>query len=85
MATKKKPAAAPAQEQPNLVIGDQSYPIASLPQDVQELVILYQRWGNEKVEAQIEANKCDAAQRALATEIAARLKVIEAPQAAPTA
>jgi ribosomal protein S3 len=76
MATKKKPT--PAADQPNLVIGDKSYPIVSLPKDVQDLVSMYERWGKERVEAQIEVNKLDAAQRALATEIAARVQAIEA-------
>lgn len=77
MTAKKKAVAAPVQDQPNLIIEDKSYPIASLPKEVQEMLSLYQRWGQEKVEAQIEVNKCDAAQRALSAEIATRVRAIE--------
>jgi len=58
----------------NLVIDGKTYSITSLSPEVQELVVLYQRWGNERLEAQIEVAKCEAAQRAISVEISNRLK-----------
>jgi hypothetical protein len=57
----------------NLVIDGKTFSIASLSPEVQELVVLYQRWGNERTEAQIEVAKCEAAQRAISVEISNRL------------
>jgi ABC-type transporter Mla MlaB component len=65
----------------------ETYKIDDLPDEIKTLVKLYERWNNEKLEAQIEVNKCDAACVAVSTEISARLKQSGAapldPEAAP--
>lgn len=67
--------APPQAQQPeaNLVIDGKTFSIASLSPEVQEMVGLYQRWGNERLEAQIEVAKCEAAQRAISVEISNRI------------
>ena len=66
-----------AEVEPTITVGDKSYLISSLPNEIRDLISYYTRWDAEKVEAMSEANKCDAACRAISQEIAQRIQALE--------
>ena len=85
MATKNKPDVqeAPqiqALEGPTITAGDKTYSIASLPEDVQKLISIYQSWEVELQAARTEVFKLEAAIRGLSSELEGRFKQLAEAQ-----
>lgn len=80
-AVEAKPESPPS---PMLNIDGDTYEIDKLPDDIKGLLNRYAKWSKEGEEAKSEAEKCDAACRALSVEISNRLKAIKAIAAAQT-
>lgn len=83
MATQKKFAATlelQVAEQPNLIIDGKTYPVANLSHEIQNMLVLYRRWEAERNEAQIEADKCNAAMETVQNDIAKRIRTMEAAE-----
>lgn len=66
-----------AEVEPTITVGDKAYLISSLPSEIQDLISYYTKWEAERVEAMSEANKCDAACRAVSQEITQRIQALE--------
>lgn len=70
------------QDNPVLEINGQFIPIKDLPKDVTELLSLFTAWEAEKAAAVREVQKLDAAMKSVSQEVAARVAVWQARQAA---
>jgi len=64
-------------EKPLITFGDTTYVIEDLPKEIQDMCAYYQQWSADHIKAMSEVNKCDAACRALTTEIGKRLQELQ--------
>lgn len=60
-------------EIPVLSIKGRDYPVHELPQDIQNLITIYQKWQMELEEKKLEVFKQEAAIRGIETEIELRI------------
>ena len=65
-------------QEPSISLGDKTFSIASLPQEVQDLIGIYQAWGDELKKQQIETFKIQAAMKGISIEIEQRLASVAA-------
>jgi hypothetical protein len=74
-----------AAAEPSINVNGKSYPIASLPADIRDLIAVYQVWENELLVQRREVFKLEGAIRSVSTELETRFKNVEAQAAATSA
>lgn len=64
-------------QQTEIEIDGESFQIAKLPKDIQELIVYHERFNADLLEAKAEVLKCEAAIRGIAAEIEARMQKLK--------
>lgn len=64
----------PAQEPLSIVVDGKTYLVDSLPNDIKDIVTIYQSWEQELNKQRIEVFKLEAARHGAALEIEKRIK-----------
>lgn len=64
------------QDVPMLNVDGVNFPISSLPEDIKDLISIYQNWEVELKNQRVEVFKLEAAIRGVSTEIQSRVRAL---------